>query len=644
MSGPHRRLAAIMFTDIVGFAALTQRDEERALSLLESHNRLLRPIFPRFHGTEVKAIGDSFLVEFESALEAANCALELQRALRSHNDASPSSPIEVRIGIHLGDVVHSAGDIFGDAVNIASRIEPLAAPGGICVSEAVYEQIRSKLTASFELLPPTDLKNIGQPIGVYRLEPSPDPAPEVEREARPPLLHRLAVLPFTNMSPDPQDEFFADGLTEELITELARIPRAEVIARTSVMRYKGAPKGIREVGRELRVDVVLEGSVRKAGDRIRITAQLIDVRSEAHLWADRYDREMRAVFELQTEIATQVADALKVQLQPQDRAALGKQPTPSVAAYELYLKGRQLWWAAGEQNYRNAILYFQKAIALDPNFALAHCGLADSYALLGNHGNMRLGEALAMAEPAARKALALDPTLADAHVSLAPILYNRYDWAGAEGELRTAVALDPNGVLAHYWLAVCLAVRGKVKEALQASLRGAALDPLSRQAVLQPSFMLYELRDYQGALDYLREVEARLGFRSDFTDSVLELALGRWEAALEHARKAAAGPFEGSPNRRAILAIACAKAGRTDESQKLLQGLIADTQIGRAPSGVVALVYAALGQTDRAFEWFDNAYRERSALVAEDMLVEPLLDNIRGDPRFAEMLKKFHHT
>ncbi len=642
MADGERRLAAIMFTDIVGFAALTQDDEAEALARLETHNRLLRPLFPRFHGTEVKSIGDAFLVEFPSALEAARCAIEIQRTLQRHNAAHSSAPIEVRIGVHLGDVVHSAGDVFGDAVNIASRIEPLADPGGICVSEAVREQLRNKLAASFEPLPPSDLKNIGHAVGLYRLEADSDPPAPDEAGPSRGTRHRLAVLPFTNMSPDPEDEFFADGLTEELIAELARVPGCEVIARTSVMRYKTAPRGIREVGRELRVDVVLEGSVRKSANQLRITAQLIDVKSEAHLWADRFDRELRRVFELQTEIATRVADALQVELEPRDRAALGRFATPNFAAYELYLRGRQLWWAAGEQNYRNAILYFKRAVALDPRFALAYCGLADSYALLGNHGNMPLADALAMAEPAARTALQLDPNLADAHASLAPVLYNRYDWAGAEAELRRAVTLDPNSVLGHYWLAVCLAARGQLAEALRESRRSAELDPFSRQAVLQPAFFLYYLRDYVGALDHLQEVEARLGVPSYVLGSLCELGLGRTDAALEHARKSLTGAWETSPSRRAILAVACARAGHAEESDRLLAGLIADWEKGRVPAGPAALVYAARGETDAAFDWFEKAYRERSAVVVEDLLIDPLLDDLRKDPRFVGLLRRFN--
>lgn len=631
-----------MFTDIVGFGALTQTDEAHALKLLDQHNQLLRPVFQRFNGTEIKAIGDSFLVEFASALEAATCALEIQRVLRDYNAGiDDPSRIQLRIGVHLGDVVQSAGDVFGDAVNIAARIEPLAEPGGVCVTEPVFAQVRNKLDALFERLPPTELKNVKFPVEVYKLEAKGNRDKVPSRELAPGVLHRLAVLPFSNMSPDPQDEFFADGLTEELITELARVPGCQVIARTSIMRYKTSPKGIKDVGRELRVDCALEGSVRKSGHRIRITAQLIDTQSEAHLWADRFDLELGELFELQSEIASRVANALKVELEPQQRDALGKSATRNVEAFEYYLKGRQVWWQAGDANYRAAILYFEKAIELDPNFALAYCGLADSHALLGNHGYVPLKEALKRAETAAKRALELDPDLADAHVSLAPVLYNRYDWAGAETELRRAVALDPNNVLAHYWLAVVVAVGGRLQEALEESRKAATLDPLSRQAVLSPAGWLYNLRDYDGAISYLDEVERRLGFRTEIYRGLNEMCLGRYDSALENLRKAASGSFESAPNRRALLAVACARAGKSDESQRILNRLVEEAQVGRAPAGVVALVYGALGDNDRAFEWFDRAFEERTVLGVEDLKIDPLLDGIRSDPRYPELLRKF---
>jgi adenylate cyclase len=264
-----------MFTDMVGYTALAQTDGRRALSVLERHHQLLRPIFPRYRGREVKTMGDSFLVEFSSALDAVEFALEIQRLLHEHNESSPDSwRIQLRIGIHLGDVVPAEGDVLGDAVNVASRPEPLAEPEGICVSEPVYGQVRNKVATDVVKMAPRELKKVRFPLDIYKItmpwEPTSPPLPASKTHPRG---HRLAVLPFTNLSPDPHDEYFADGLTEEVITELSRLPGLQVIARTSVVRCKGASKGVKDVGRELDVDLVLEGSVWKAANRIRITAQ-----------------------------------------------------------------------------------------------------------------------------------------------------------------------------------------------------------------------------------------------------------------------------------------------------------------------------------------------------------------------------------
>jgi adenylate cyclase len=258
-----------MFTDIVGFTTLAQRNEGGSLKLLDRHNRLLRPIFPRFHGREVKAIGDSFLVEFKSALDATNCAIEIQRLLNEEGLSVPEdSRVRVRIGIHVGDVVHKAGDILGDSVNIASRIEPLAEPGGICITEPVFSQIHNKIPNAMEKLEPKTLKNVDFPIGIYRIV-----LPWMVREPRSRISGpvRLAVLPLSNISPDPKDEFFADGLTDELITVLSQLRELRVIARTSVTPYKSASKGVSQIGAELGVSALLEGTVRRSGEDLRIT-------------------------------------------------------------------------------------------------------------------------------------------------------------------------------------------------------------------------------------------------------------------------------------------------------------------------------------------------------------------------------------
>jgi adenylate cyclase len=317
-----------MFTDIAGYTALTQSNEAQALEILKRHNRLLRPFFPKFRGKEIKTIGDSFLVEFESALDATNCAIKIQESLHDYNLSSKEDwKIKLRIGIHLGDVVRKNRDIFGDAVNIASRIQPLADPEGVCISEQVYDQVRNKLDNTLAKVEHGGLKNVTTPIGVFKVVMLWEPKSQEEESKKVKLdARRIAILPFSNISPDPNDEYLADGMTEELISTMSKISSLKVIARTSVTKYKGGEKNIDDIAKELKVGTILEGSVRKAGNRLRITAQLIDCRSSDHLWSESYDRELKDVFEIQREIAETVAAALKIKLMPEEEEMVNWEP------------------------------------------------------------------------------------------------------------------------------------------------------------------------------------------------------------------------------------------------------------------------------------------------------------------------------
>src|SRR5204862_290685 len=347
-SSEQRKLAAIMFTDMVGYSALSQRDDKLALELLEEHRQLLREILPRFNGTEIKTIGDAFLIEFNSALEAAQCAIEIQRTLAKRNhDVTAERRIELKIGIHIGDVVHRGGDVYGDGVNIASRIEPLAGAGGICVSMDVERQIRNALEARLEKLAPTDLK---------------------------------------------------------------------VISRTSTQRYKSAPNNLREIADQLGVTHVLEGSVQKAADQVRVNVQLINAQNDSHLWADKYDRKLTDIFAVETEIATKIADTLQAKLTSSEKQAIAARPTENSEAHELYLRGRFYWNKGLGPEFDKSRQYYQQAVELDPNYALAYVGLADFYGFAFAVGLLPPEEKWAkMEESMANKALELDPTLGEAY-------------------------------------------------------------------------------------------------------------------------------------------------------------------------------------------------------------------------------------
>src|SRR2546422_4559885 len=339
LSQGQRRLAAIMFTDMVGYTALGQRDESLSLALVDEQRKLLRPIFNRHNGREIKTLGDAFLVEFPSALAAVRCAYEIQRATREYNILLPGErKIHLRVGIHLGDVMELEGDISGDAVNVASRIEPLAEDGGVCMSRQVYDHVQNKFDLPIVSVGVKTLKNVNTPMEVFKILM---PWERERPNASVPLdSKRIAILPFANMSPDPKDSYFADGVTEELISTISNISGLQVISRTSVMGYKGANKRIPEIGQELKVGSVLEGSIRKADSFVRITAQLVDVNTDRHLWSQSYDRELKNVFALQSEIAKNVADSLRVKILTPETEQIDRRLTENTTAYDLYLKGR----------------------------------------------------------------------------------------------------------------------------------------------------------------------------------------------------------------------------------------------------------------------------------------------------------------
>src|ERR1043165_7707569 len=405
-----RKLAAIMFTDMVGYSALSQRNEALALELLEEHRGVLRGLFPKHQGTEIKTTGDGFLVEFASALAAVRCAVEIQQALAERNQAQPAErQVRIRIGIHLGDVVRSVGDVHGDGVNIAARIEPLAEPGGICISNSVYDQIENKVEHALVRLSRPELKNIQTSVQVYKLvldgaRPAASAAPNRRRRAislgvvallavslilflkfgaRPKpeapatpsatAPKSIAVLPFVNMSADKADEYLSDGMTEELLNVLAQVPGLRVPGRSSSFAFKGKnEEGIfRKVGEQLHVATVLEGSVRKAGDRLRITAQLINVADGFHLWSETYNGDMKDILTVQSDVAQRVVQALQVKLGVEATRALATRPTDNPEAHRLYLLGRHYALKVTDEDNQTATAYLHQALKLDPSYARA---------------------------------------------------------------------------------------------------------------------------------------------------------------------------------------------------------------------------------------------------------------------------------
>lgn len=452
---------------------------------------------------------------------------------------------------------------------------------------------------------------------------------------------RVAVLPLRNISPDPNDEYFTDGMTEELISTLSKIAELRVISRTSVMRYKGGAKSVAEIGAELGVATILEGSVRKAGPKLRVTIQLVDARSEEQLWSNQYDRDLKDVFAIQGDIAKKIANALRIQLLQREKQEIEKKATRDLDAYTDYLTGRYEWNKRTEVGLRKAIEHFELALKRDPAFGLAYTGLADSYAALALFEILSPEQAFPRAKAAAEKALQIDEKLAEAHTSLGLVKfqYDR-DWSGSESEFRRAIELNPSYAPAHQFFADYLKAMGRFSEAVAEMKRAQELDPLSMSINTGLGHVLYLSRQYDQAIEQYRRaleldpsfVQAHLWFGRPY------LQKGMYDEAIAEVLQAVKLSGESTIS-LAVLGHAYASAGRRAEVDRILSKLKERASKQYVPSYWIALIYTGLGAKDEAFEWLERAFRERSSWMAW-IKVEPRFDVLRSDPRFVSLLKR----
>jgi adenylate cyclase len=444
-----RRLAAVLAADMAGYSRLMEIDERTTLARLMTHRgELIEPAIAKNNGRVIKTTGDGMLVEFGSVTDAVRCAVEVQERMRRRNSDVPEERrIQFRMGINLGDIIFDEGDIYGDGVNVAARIEQLADIGGICVTQAVYEQVADRVPVAFEDLGEKHLKNMSRPVRIWRVAlqsagPTEAGTPPIPLPASKPS---VAVLPFANMSGDPEQEFFVDGLTEDILTELARHHELFVISRNSTFAYKGQAVNIREIASKLGAQYIVEGSVRKAGDRLRVTVQLIDTATDAHIWAERYDRRLADVFELQDEVTAAIVATLPGRVEAAQRERITRKPTSSLAAYECALAAKVLHHRSTRDDNLEAQKLIDRALELDPDYAHAHAwrgcilGQAWVYAWCDDL-DATFAEIVAELE----KALSLDDNDADVHRILAAIHVNRNDLQKARYHQERALALNPN--------------------------------------------------------------------------------------------------------------------------------------------------------------------------------------------------------
>ena len=607
-----RRLSAILAADVVGYSRLMGRDEEGTLTALKKvRAEVVDPAIAERHGRIVKTTGDGLLVEFPSVVDALRCAVDVQQSMAERGAGIPEDRrLQFRVGINLGDVIIDGDDIFGDGVNVASRLENISDPGGICISQGAWELARGNVDVPFRDLGEVTVKNIARPVRVYgfRFDPGSGPAKNADQ---PPEKRSIAVLPFANWSSDPENEFFSDGISEELINLLTKLPQLQVSARTSSFAFKKKEIGVQSIARELGVKTVLEGSVRRAGKRIRITAQLIDADSGFHMWSETFDRELEDIFAVQDEIALSIVNALEITLSPRQEREIEKAPTADINAYDCYLRGRRFMHNQ-RGGLKPALEEFSRAIAIDPRFALAYAGLADTAGVL--YMWYEKDEAnLTRADEASRRALELDPDLAEAHAARGHVLTLQKKYAEAEREFETAIGLDPTLYEAYYFYARAAMMQGKYEKSAQMFEGACAVRPDDYQAPMLVTQVYTSLG---------REAEVRAAFERGVRlvkkhvklnpDDVRALVLGA-NAFLQMgetglAREWAERALELSPDDRGVLYnLACfySIAGENETAIDCLE---------RA---------AAVGRVSR--EWVEH---------------DSDLDPLREEPRYLALLEK----
>jgi adenylate cyclase len=569
-----RRLAAILAADVAGYSRLIGNDEEGTLAALKSCRRqLIDPKIAEYRGRIVKTTGDGALVEFASAVDAVRCAVEVQRAMADRNAHLPDTTrIEFRIGINVGDIVSDKGDIFGDGVNIAARLEGFSEPGGICVSSRVQEDVEGKLEISFEDAGEQQLKNISRPVRVFRVRPGKSTISAAMPSRKRPS---IAVLPFQNMSGDPEQDYFADGMVDEIITGLSRIKWLSVVSRNSSYIYKNKPVAIKEVAEKLGVRYVLEGGVRKSGNRVRITAQLIDAETDAHLWAEQYDRSLEDVFALQDEITMCVVGAIEPSVRKAEIDRIKRQRPETFTAYDLLLRSQQFVFAGMPAEAAKAIALLEEALKLEPDYSAAHAYLSWCFHSRFGRGGLREEDRLA-AVGHAREAIALGND--DATVLAIAALVLAYDGHEISTALKTfdrALELSNSNVFALCWNAAILAWIGESDLAIeraQRALRLGPFDSLIWRAHHALSIAYFHSQRYGDAADAARNVIA--------------------------ANSAYSIP-------RAILAAALVRLGRLDEAKAMAQ-----TVLEREPSFTIHGTARYSELEPAVFRPFAEAWRE----------------------------------
>jgi len=638
-----RKLVAIMFADMMGFTAMMQEDEAKAKAQRNHQQQTLETLIPKYNGIIVQFFGDGTLSMFDSAIDAVKCGIEIQKELQKE------PKVKLRIGIHSGDVVYDTKGLYGDCVNLASRIESASIPGAVLISDKVFDEVKNQKEIKTIALGKVHLKNVKKPVEVHAItnEGLVIPTP-VQVGVKAGIDKSIAILPFVNMSADPENEYFSDGISEEILNSLTQVPGIQVTARTSSFSFKGKSEDVREIGNKLGVANILEGTVRKSGKKVRINVQLINTADGYHTWSEVYDRELEDIFEVQDEIARKIVIKLKENLALSDKnEVVVKAPTDNIDAYNLYLKGRYYWNRSNPEDTLRAIKSFEEAIQLDPEFALPYCSLSFCYSFMGSSGLMPPAEAYPKAKDFTLKAIDLDPNHAESHLSLATIkFYHNWDFDGAEASLKKAQDLGLNSSLFNQVYGWFLIAKGDFEKSIEKIEQALNLDPLSLPLMCTLGDAYSFAGRFEEALaQFDKIIDMEPNCRRAFEGrGMTHLAMGEPEEAvkdLEQYQKLIGNPLKGLSS----LGHAYAAAGQTEKAMECVEKikLREEKEPGVLLHMDYAFLYSGMKEFDLAFHYLNKTYEQRMGIACLGMIFcirYPMLKELKSDQRFTQLLQK----
>ena len=639
-----QRLAAILAADAAGYSRLMAADERATVAALDAARAVFRVQIEANQGRVIDMAGDSVLAVFETATGAVSAGLSIQDALATPDDSIPENQrMRFRIGVHLGDVIEKTdGTVYGDGVNIAARLQGLAEPGGVTVSESIRTAVKGKVGASFVDQGEQTVKNIADKVRAFAVRTAGGAAATAARSVptqtvAPPS---IAILPFADLSQEKDQEYFCDGMADELITALMSLEGVRVASRTSAFQFKGVAEDVGEIGRRLKVNTVLEGSVRRAGSRLRVTVQLTDAAEGFQLWSARYDRALDDVFAVQEEIARAIVDKLKVEMSGKTAARIVPLVRHNIVAYNLLLQGRYAIRKLTKEGFENGMAYFRQAIELEPDYAEAHAAIAQGYVLSAMFSVASPQQVMPVVTEAVTRALAINPNLAEGQLALAWARhYCAWDWTGAEKAYRRAVELAPGDSWVRQCYSFFLTTRGRHDEAVAEAKHAIDLDPVTPFTSLALTEALTYARRFDEAIDHAtRTIALEPAFSSMyFSLALAQAGKGRYAdavAALERGRPHAHGDamLEG------FLGWAYGMAGDPEKARVIARQLEARGATAYVTAWSIGVVYQGLGEMDEAMRWYRLDYAERG-MVCCSYARAPHYDVARQDPRFRELIE-----